>query len=98
MLTPSVVAEIQRLLHQGVLSQRAIARHLGVSRGTVHAIAQGKRRDHPPGPDRSRRFPRTKGAWQRCPGCGGTVQMPCLLCQVRTMREHRAAQSLEPCA
>lgn len=83
MLAPAVVAEIQRLLAAGQLSQRAIARHLGVSRGIVQLIAHGKRRSHPPrsavasSPRPSRR------SWGRCPECGGWVQLPCLVCQLR---------------
>lgn len=85
MIALEMVEEIKRLLAKGELSQRAIARLTGISRGTVNAIAQGKRRqprcvkqadddeeeDTPSGPP------------QRCPGCGGFVYMPCRLCKVR---------------
>ena len=43
MLAAEVVLEICRLLGEGELSQRAIADRMRVSRGTVGAIANGKR-------------------------------------------------------
>jgi len=43
MLALAVVEEIERLLQEGTLSQRKIARRLNVSRGTVAAIASGQR-------------------------------------------------------
>ncbi|MEN6493094.1 MAG: helix-turn-helix domain-containing protein [Thermoguttaceae bacterium] len=87
MITPAVVEEIKRLLDSGHLSQRTIARQLGVSRGTVNAIALGKRLE--PGPDQNPDpgFAAPEGPLTRCPGCGGLVMMPCLLCHVRAMRE-----------
>jgi hypothetical protein len=84
MIATTVVDEIRRLLQQGRLSQRNIASRIGVSRGTVNAIALGKRADHPA---RWRRedagFIPPAGLPVRCPGCGGLVQMPCLLCYIR---------------
>ncbi len=43
MITATVVDEIRRMLREGRLSQRKIAVRIGVSRGTVNAIALGKR-------------------------------------------------------
>ena len=43
MIATTVVDEIRRMLGEGRLSQRNIARRIGVSRGTVNAIALGKR-------------------------------------------------------
>jgi transcriptional regulator with XRE-family HTH domain len=43
MIAPSMVDEVRRLLSEGRLSQRAIARRTGISRGTVAAIASGRR-------------------------------------------------------
>ena len=82
MLAAKTVAEIQRLLDLKTHSQRKIAALLGVSRGSVAAIASGRRRDvlaeawddaaaEPSGPP------------SRCPGCGALVYMPCLLCRLR---------------
>lgn len=82
MLPVGVVDEVRRLLAEGRLSQRQIARRTGVSRGAVAAIASGRRRAPavqalgPPGGQ-----PRGKPI--RCPGCGALVQMPCLACWLR---------------
>jgi transcriptional regulator with XRE-family HTH domain len=83
-IAPDLIAEIQRLLAEGKLSQRKIAKLTGVSRGTVGAVANGKRHVHErevdcweaglepqPGPPR------------HCPGCGGLVYLPCRLCRTR---------------
>ena len=93
MLAPAIVAEIRRLLGEGRLSQRAIARHLGVSRGIVHAIANGKRRERVAPGRLPPRLLVDEGPWERCPGCGGIVQMPCLLCRMRAMRQQRRLTS-----
>ena len=83
MIAPKIVAEIRRLLDLKTHSQRRIAALLGVSRGTVAAIASGRRAttcrrtqcdDDPAEPS---------GPPARCPGCGGLVYMPCLLCRLR---------------
>ena len=87
MLASGLVAEVRRLLEEGRLSQRNIARSMGVSRGTVNAIARGIRPDYE---TRRRELPSDlvspSGPLRRCPGCGGLVQMPCLLCHVRAMK------------
>jgi hypothetical protein len=99
MIAPAVVKEIRELLSEGVLSQRKIAVRMGVSRGTVNAIAWGKRPDRGlrarPRPDG---FIVPSGPPKRCPGCGGMVKMPCLLCHVRALRARTRAdrQSILP--
>ncbi len=86
MLAEAVVEKIRDLLADGALSQRKIAWRLGVSRGTVNAISQGRRPDHSPtGAAEAETFPFPQGVPRRCPGCGGMVQMPCLLCYVRAL-------------
>ncbi len=72
-------------------SQRQIALRIGVSRGTVNAIALGRRRDYS-AHDRQRDdgFIPPTGKPMRCPGCGGLAQMPCLLCYLRAKRQTRA--------
>jgi hypothetical protein len=85
-IAQAVVEEIRHLLDEGAISQRKIARHLGVSRGTVNAIAQGKRPDGMGRRDEAEDFLSPVGPPRRCPGCGGMVLMPCLLCHVRAMR------------
>jgi len=94
MIAPAVVDEIKRLLESGHLSQRTIAQQLGVSRGTVNAIALGKRLD--PDPDRDAGFAAPEGPLTRCPGCGGLVLMPCLLCRVREMRNRERWPTTTP--
>jgi hypothetical protein len=84
MLAQAVVEQISQLLQEGRTSQRKIARRLGVSRGTVSAIAHGERPDYlsvrgGEGDD----FFTPLGPPRRCPGCGGMVYMPCLLCHIR---------------
>ena len=93
MIATGVVEEIRALLAEGELSQRKIAQRVGVSRGTVNAIARGKRRDQAIrrrgcGTD----FAVPSGPLRRCPGCGGKVYMPCLLCLVRAIKQHHRFQ------
>jgi len=90
MIDPSIVDEIRRLLAKRELSQREIARRLGVSRGTVNAIALGRRADRSK-PPRTDGFTPPSGLPTRCPICHCKVQMPCLACQVRRMKRRNAA-------
>jgi transcriptional regulator with XRE-family HTH domain len=86
MIAPSVVHEIKRLLAEGKYSQRKIARITGVSRGTVGAVASGKRRDYAArARDPELELEQPTGPPQRCPGCGGLVYLPCRLCHVRKL-------------
>jgi hypothetical protein len=81
MIAPEAVAEIRRLLIENRLSQREIARQTGVCRGSVGAIASGRRPDY-----ESRLEPADEepsGPPVRCPVCGGKVYMPCVFCRVR---------------
>ncbi len=91
MIAVTVVEEIRRMLGEGRLSQRKIASKIGVSRGTVSAIAQGKhvvvlKKQQ----SDQRGFIPPTGMPVRCPECGGLVQMPCLLCYIRTKRRQQA--------
>ncbi len=85
MIGPAVIEEIQRLLAEGNLSRRKIAKVMRVSRGTVAAVASGRRlpRDLPPPPKRQFKLPR--GPVRRCPECGGMVMLPCLACRIRKL-------------
>ena len=83
MLAPSMVLEIRRLLAEGIFSQRKIARLTGVSRGSVGAIASGKRPDYELRSRVEDKFERPAGPPRRCPTCGGMVYMPCRLCALR---------------
>ncbi len=91
MIALGVVKEVERLLKQERLSQRAIARLLKVSRGTVCSIASGRRVE-------SRSDSQTVGAKAllgRCRHCGGRVFLPCLLCQVRMLEVRRKAEGFQ---
>lgn len=82
------VEEVKRLLDEGKLSQRKIAAKLGVSRGTVGSIANGKRGIYGREPDHSEPTlccPDLPP--ERCPSCGGMVYMPCVLCKAREYRQ-----------
>lgn len=104
MLSNEVVAEIKRLLTTR-LSHRAIARKMGVSRGSVGAIASGKRRVYTrPQRELSSDDVEFSGPVERCPGCGRLIQMPCRACRVewrgqrldklrREIRTHRTGKS-----
>ena len=92
MLTAALVLEIRRLLDEGQLSQRTIARKLGVSRGSVANIASGRRRLHGAGEDREAIGVEPPSTASRCRGCGGLVYEPCLLCRAREY--HRRVEEL----
>jgi hypothetical protein len=84
MIAATVIEEIQRMLEKRQYSQRGIAQRLGVSRGTVNAVARGRRPMYSPRRRPSENGFRPPGGMpRRCPGCGGMVQMPCLLCYLR---------------
>jgi len=79
-LTANAVDQVERLLDDG-LSQRAIARMTGVSRGSVHRIKTGKRVIR--GRSNGDELEAPSGPVDRCPGCGGLVQQPCVACRTR---------------
>lgn len=84
--------ETRRLLALGNLSQRRIARIVGISRATVNAIAQGKHADREARMAACNREPPTfEGPLVRCPGCGGMVLMPCLACRVQQVKDRELA-------
>jgi hypothetical protein len=92
MLATALVQEIDRLVKQGQLSHRKIAMRLGVSRGTVNAIASGRRGLH--GKDASSDDCDTSAALlpaTRCSRCGYRIYAPCLICRTR---DHRRRQQL----
>ncbi len=89
MLPIAVVNEIAALVQAGDLSNRKIAARLGVSRGVVNAIANGKRQ--PYGQDPLEDAPLDSLPPSRCPTCGYRVYMPCLVCRAR---EHLRSKQL----
>ena len=80
MLSDEIVEEIRRLLREGRLSWRAIGDRLGVSRGSVANVANGRRSSRTPRTLIDRHMKRPS----RCPSCGGMVYKPCRLCRART--------------
>jgi Winged helix-turn-helix DNA-binding len=90
MLAKLLIDEIHRLLREGRLSQRKIAARLHVSRGTVSAIASGRRGlfgREPDGDDATTFRPHSPP--ERCPRCGYRVYMPCLVCHSRDFQERQ---------
>jgi hypothetical protein len=82
MIGPAVIEELLRLLAEGNLSQRKIAKMMNVSRGTVAAVAAGRRRPNYPREVPDEQF---KGPVRRCAGCGGMVATPCHACRIRRL-------------
>lgn len=90
MKKPELIRRILTLLAEKHYSQRMIAKILGVSRGLVSSVASRKQtllRHHVVDVEHTFQFPHGKP--QRCPSCGVLVQMPCLACQIRQMRNLR---------
>ena len=84
MLKPQIVLKILFLLKEKKYSQRKIAKILGVSRGTVNAIAQGKKKLRScMTVQENSSFILPKGPPRRCLTCGAKTKMPCLACQLR---------------
>lgn len=83
MLQKVKVMEVKRLLDEGHLSRRAIAEEVGISRGSVNAIANGERGLHGATADDCVEIPFRSTVATRCHGCGGLVYMPCVLCEAR---------------
>jgi hypothetical protein len=100
MHSKTLIDEVDRLLREGELSQRKIAERLGVSRGTVGAIASGQRGlfGREPG-DGVGTVLMPAGPAERCAGCGYRVYLPCLVCRTRAHRSrNKFVRQLEPTA
>jgi len=93
MLPQHKVDEVRRLLAEGRFSQRQIARLTGVSRGSISAIASGRRPDYP-GKRAGEDWIEAWGPLERCPGCGARVYMPCRICAARSFRASHPRQRL----
>lgn len=94
MIHPERVQMVRQLLQEKKYSQRAISRIAGVSRGSVGAIAAGRRPEYaPPGPNADDDSWKPTGPILRCPRCGGRVFAPCRLCHVRDQAERREPRS-----
>ena len=98
MIAPPIIDCIQKLLAEGKLSQRKIAKKVGVSRGTVASVAGGRRPDYEQLRRRRRQEqePLPLGPLARCPECGGMVYMPCRLCQMRSQLADSPQRSPDP--
>jgi hypothetical protein len=83
MLSPALIRRIKQLLAERTHTYRQIARLLGVSCGTISAIASGKRWSDEALDLRGQGEP--EGPPLRCPRCGGLVMMPCVLCSTRKL-------------
>ena len=89
MLPIALVNEIDSLIHEGALSHRKIAARLGVSRGVVSAIANGRRGLFGQDPLAKYSPVAPTSPPTRCPTCGYRVYLPCLVCRTR---EHNQRQ------
>jgi len=84
MHSTAIIHEIDRLLKESGLSHRKIAAKLGVSRGTISAIAVGRRGLHGKNMHDDARQPHPHASPPtRCPHCGYRVYLPCLICNTR---------------
>lgn len=88
MLSQEVIDGVRQLLEAGS-SRRTVARVAGISRGTVNAIAQGKREDRQRRPIDVDDEP--LGPIVRCAECGGRVHAPCRLCRIRRIQADERA-------
>ena len=87
-ITEEVFDHVLRLLKQGKMSQRTVARVVGISRATVAKIVGGKFRPCRPRDDHNEHESwRPTGPIARCPTCGGRVYMPCQLCHIRALKQ-----------
>lgn len=91
MLALPIVEEIQRLLAEGRLSQRKIAARMGVSRGTVGAIANGRRGIWGKENESDDLLFPPESPPERCDRCGYTVVKPCVICSAREYRNRQKA-------
>ncbi len=97
MLPLAVIQDIRRLLDEGKLSQRKIAQQLHVSRGTVNAIAVGRRGIFGREPtDEEPMLCQWSLPPERCRGCGALVYKPCVLCRARQYRSRLTLLPVPP--
>jgi hypothetical protein len=99
MLSAALIHEIDCLLKESELSHRKIAARLGVSRGIVNAIANGRRGLHgkePLGEERRSLAPASSA--ERCSHCGYRVYPPCLICHAREHKDGSHGKTNSECA
>jgi hypothetical protein len=93
-LPTDVAQEIRRLLADGQLSQREIARKVNVSRGAVILIADRMLAglEDPQSADLD--IDEASGPPARCPTCGAMVYPPCRLCCTRQQLAQRPSPTV----
>ena len=92
MISQALADEIRRLLAARTQSMRRIARITGTSRGTVAAIAHGRRRERlARQPDSDSNAEEPQGPIERCPECGALTHAPCRACRVRKWMRARGS-------
>ncbi|MEM8865621.1 MAG: helix-turn-helix transcriptional regulator [Planctomycetota bacterium] len=92
MLAKTVIDDVLELLAEGKLSQRKIAETVGVSRGTVSALATGKRGVYgaePADPEAMTIF--------CCPGCNNKVCGRCVRCDAASYAERSSCKASRAC-
>ncbi len=83
---------VRKLLGEGY-GQRQVTRLTGVSLSTVNRVANGRRLgcrasgDEEEEEEGAGEFVERCGPIRRCRQCGHRVEMPCLVCQARAVRE-----------
>ena len=87
MLDPGKVKRAERLIATGEFTRRQISHMAGISRGSVDAIATGKRRCR-----RRKDTEEPRGPLNRCLTCGARVYGDCIACDVR----RRLAEEKQP--
>lgn len=84
MIANEVIREVERLIAERQLSQRAISARTGISTVMVNRIAAGKRKIKLVAKvDRQHDSEQWRKPYYRCKGCGGKVQIPCLRCAIK---------------
>ena len=96
MIAEEKIRKAEQILAHGKLSQRQIAKITGLSRATIGMIASGKRKIQVKAIDPDMPSEPEDGPPVRCPGCGAIVQMPCLLCYLKS-RAEKNAPIMRPC-
>ncbi len=83
--------KVKRLLSKTTLSQRSIARVVGLTRYKVGRIARGEYDSE--NESESISVVTEKGSYRQCPICRAKVLMPCLACRVREIKRNGSVPS-----
>lgn len=96
MLKDSKAQRVRELL--GVISQRKIARKLGIGRSSVSRIARGKWRPKRRERDASWPLEDEDAIKERCPKCHAMVIPPCVRCAIEAIPKDRRRARPDPAA